>query len=238
MIPESHAGMVNRILPDTSLVLSVRFRRRVALSTVHRALDLPVFTLSGLRKSDRRVTYGSDTANLLVVFREAAASVFFKEPLHELFEEHIPLEQMDGFKGLSQLAGQLAEAGSHRARIDIIEHYLLKRLLRHGIDPLVETAVKNIQAQNGLVRIKDLARSLYISQDVLEKRFRREAGVTPKQFAYITKMKTVVRRALLRHDLTDIAFDAGYYDLPHFNKDFRLFTGQTPTAFMKAPDIM
>lgn len=235
---ESHEGMVNRILPDTSLVLSARFRGAVALSSAHKTFDLPVFTLSGLRKSDRRVTYGSGTANLLVVFREAAASVFFKEPLHELFEEHIALEQMEGFNGLSQLAEQLAETTSHRACIDSIEHYLLERLLRHSTDLLVDTAVKHIQAQNGLVRIKDLARSLYTSQDALEKRFRRAAGVTPKQFAYITRMKTVVRRAQLQHDLADIAFDAGYYDLPHFNKDFKLFTGQTPTAFMKAPDIM
>jgi methylphosphotriester-DNA--protein-cysteine methyltransferase len=63
-------------------------------------------------------------------------------------------------------------------------------------------------------------------------------GVAPKQFAFITKMKGVVARALNNQSMTDIAFDAGYYDQPHFNKDFKLFTGQTPTEFMKAPVTM
>jgi len=38
-----------------------------------------------------------------------------------------------------------------------------------------------------------------------------------------------------RHALTETAFDAGYFDQPHFNKDFKLFTGQTPTDFLKSP---
>jgi AraC-like DNA-binding protein len=64
------------------------------------------------------------------------------------------------------------------------------------------------------------------------------AGVTPKQFAFLSKMKIVVLRAQQRHTVADIAFDAGYYDLPHFNKDFKLYTGQTPTAFLQQPIIM
>jgi AraC-like DNA-binding protein len=102
-----------------------------------------------------------------------------------------------------------------------------------------------------LVRIKELADGLFISQDAFEKRFRRVIGASPKQFSYIIRMRAIVHGGLQeamngglksvvnggakRHPLTESAFDAGYFDQPHFNKDFKLFTGQTPTDFLKSP---
>lgn len=230
--------MANRLLPDTALVLSIRFRGQIRLTAAHTAVDLSAFTLSGLRKTDRTAIYAKDTTNLLVVFREAAARAFFKEPLHELFESHIPLDELEGFTGLYRLGEQLEEAADHTERISLVERYLLTRLVHPAPDDLVQAAIQQIHQQQGLVKIGELARSLYISQDALEKRFRRVAGVTPKQFAFLSKMRNVVLRAQQQHAMADIAFDAGYYDLPHFNKDFRLYTGQTPTAFLKMPIIM
>ena len=90
----------------------------------------------------------------------------------------------------------------------------------------------------GIIKIKDLADTLYISQDAFEKRFRRVVGTSPKQFSSILRMRSITNIRQQKHTLTKIAFDAGYFDQPHFNKDFRLFTGQTPTDFFKLPSIL
>lgn len=238
MVIESREPVVNRILPDTSLVLSIRIAGKVSFLSNDHPLVLSPFTISGLRKTNRIVGYEQNTSNILVVFREAAARAFINEPLHELFDQHVPLEELCGFQQLPLLAEQLAVAAGHRRRIDLVEQFLLSRLQHEAADPLITAAIGHIQAANGVIRIKELATSLYISQDAFEKRFRRFVGVTPKQFAYIAKMKSVVQRAFLKHDMATIAFDAGYYDLPHFNKDFKLFTGQTPGAFAKDPSVM
>jgi transcriptional regulator GlxA family with amidase domain len=73
-----------------------------------------------------------------------------------------------------------------------------------------------------------------MSQDAFEKRFRKSVGVSPKQFSYIVRMKAVVNGSRLK-SLSAIALEAGYFDQPHFNKDFKLFTGQAPGDFFLKP---
>ncbi len=89
----------------------------------------------------------------------------------------------------------------------------------------------------GIVKIKELANSLYISNDVFEKRFRKIVGTTPKQFSSIVRLKSAISQKQQNQSFSDIAFNAGYFDHPHFNKDFKLFTGQTPTDFFKSPSF-
>jgi AraC-like DNA-binding protein len=238
LVLESHDGMVNRTLPDTSLVMSFRYKGHVRFLGQGAAQELTSFTLSGLRKTDRLINYSSQTANILVIFRETAAHAFIKEPLHELFEDSVPLDNFTGYRQLDHIGEQLSVARNNVQRIAHIEAFLSARLYNRQSDALITAALQKIQAAKGLIKIKELAGALYISQDAFEKRFRRVVGVAPKQFAYIVKMKEVVNRALQKRSFSEIAFDAGYYDQPHFNKDFRLFTGQTPTEFMKAPSIM
>jgi AraC-like DNA-binding protein len=96
------------------------------------------------------------------------------------------------------------------------------------------TALQKIQAANSIVRIKELAGFLCISYDAFEKRFRKTVGTSPKQFSSIVRMKTIISKRPQSHTLFDLAIDAGYFDQAHFNKDFKLFTGQTPTDFFKA----
>ena len=33
--------------------------------------------------------------------------------------------------------------------------------------------------------------------------------------------------------LADVVYEAGYYDQPHMNRDFRRFTGGSPTEFLR-----
>jgi AraC-like DNA-binding protein len=47
-------------------------------------------------------------------------------------------------------------------------------------------------------------------------------------------MKAIVRQIPTSLSFLDIALENGYYDQSHFNKDFKLFTGQTPTGFLRS----
>ncbi|WP_342087417.1 helix-turn-helix domain-containing protein [Dyadobacter sp. OTU695] len=232
---ETPVHVVNQVLPETSPVMVFRLSGQVIVNHNGSSNALEPIVVSGLRKSGRAMQYGSGTINILVNFREAAMASFIREPLHELSDASISMNYLDGFNDIAQMQEQLAEQPSHEARIELIERFLLGRILDKKPDNMVIAAIREIQFAGGQLRMRDLAVSLNVSQDVFEKRFRRVAGLSAKQFAYIVKMKSVVEKGRSGQTLAQIALDAGYFDQPHFNKDFKLFTGLTPTEFFKSP---
>ncbi|MGX5857427.1 helix-turn-helix domain-containing protein [Dyadobacter jiangsuensis] len=232
---ETPAEVVNHVLPETSPVMVFRLSGQVSVHHDGGTNVLEPFVVSGLRKSGRAMQYRSGTINILVVFREGGIVPFIREPLHELSDTSIAMNCLDGFRDTGLLEEQLAEQPSHLARIALIERFLLSRVSGKTPDNMVLVAIQKIHNAGGQLRIRELAASLHVSQDAFEKRFRRVAGISAKQFAYIVKMKSVIEKGHSGQTLAQIALDAGYFDQPHFNKDFKLFTGLTPTEFFKSP---
>jgi len=230
MIIESEYAVQNQILPDTAVVMAFRLRGTVVEND---QVILPAAALGGLRKSYRSLSYAGNTANLLIVFREDGAAAFFKEPLHELFGASASLDNFIRRQQLDDIIEQLAAAPDNLACIDIIQRFLLTTWKQTKPDLLVQEAVRNIRQAGGNLRIKELLQELHISQDAFEKRFRKITGATPKQFASIVRLRNLIGRAD-GSTLTELAYEAGYFDQAHFIKDFKSFTGRTPREFYKS----
>src|SRR5690606_38674496 len=231
MIVDCDETIVNSMLPDTSLTLGFRYKGTTKyLTDVENSL--PFAVVAGIRKSIQLMKDDTNTGNLLVIFNTEGAAAFFKEPLHNTFGEVLSLNEFSNFKTLNALEDGLCEAKSNEQRIHIIESFLLEKLCDYKQDPLVVNAVRVIKEYNGLLKVKDLATNHFISLDPFEKRFRRATGASPKQFCYIVRMNSIIG-SLNNRSLAQTAFEADYYDQAHFTKDFKLFTGQTPTEFLK-----
>jgi AraC-like DNA-binding protein len=154
--------------------------------------------------------------------------------MHELFGEAVPLDNFIRRQQLDDIAEQLAGADSNQACIDMIQCFLLKMMRQQAKpDLLIQEAVRNIRHAGGNLRIKELLQELHISQDAFEKRFRKTTGASPKQFASIVRLRGLIGRADTS-SLTDLAYEAGYFDQAHFIKDFKSFTGKTPGEFYRS----
>jgi AraC-like DNA-binding protein len=233
------ANLVNKVMPDTSLVMSFRYKGQVKDGFgENKKKSLPSSAFSGLRKSVRIFSYSKNAGNILVLFKEARAAAFFKEPLHEIFDAIVSLDNFISHQSFSILEEQLVGAASNIQRIALIEKFLLSKLYDHKPDKLILTALQKIHSTNGAIKIKDLTGTLNISRDPFEKRFRRVVGTSPKQFSAIIRMGYIISSMQQEQTLTAIALDAGYFDQPHFNRDFKQFTGQTPTDFFKIPSFL
>jgi len=230
---------VNRVIPDTSLVISFRYKGQVHNeSGESRQNSLPASAFSGLRKTVRIFNYSKNAGNILVVFKEAGASAFFRESFHELFEKIVSLDNFIGQQSTSIIEERLAETADNDQRIALIEKFLFSKLFNYKPDKLILTALQKIRSTNGTIKVKDLAIALNISQDPFEKRFRRVVGSSPKQFSTIIRMGSIISGREQEQTFTAMALGAGYFDQPHFNKDFKLFTGQSPSEFFKAPSFL
>jgi AraC-like DNA-binding protein len=102
-------------------------------------------------------------------------------------------------------------------------------------DPAVDWMVRALEARHGGVPVGELAEEIGWSRTRLTQTFRRHVGVTPKHFARILRFRRAL--ALVQEPdspLSGVALDAGYYDQPHFNAEFREMSGVTPSAFREA----
>jgi AraC-like DNA-binding protein len=147
------------------------------------------------------------------------------------------LEEFFTASEISTLQDQLTRSQSNARRIEHLEQFLMQKLTGIPTDKLISAAIDRIYTTRGNIRIKSLIKELYVSQDAFEKRFRKTTGATPKQFSHIIKMNSVIAQFKSSPGLADLAFENGYYDQSHFTKDFKLFTGQTPTDFFQSPRL-
>jgi AraC-like DNA-binding protein len=234
-IIESDGAMENFILPDTGIVIAFRFKGIVSASENGIESNLPNVALSGLRHAPRVIKYSPKSGNVLIIFHPGGPAAFLHEPLHELSGLSVPATSFKNFTDANDLAERLCNAENNFDRIKLVEEALVSKLKRNIIDPLVLHAAQQIKSSHGTTRIKELIETLSISRDAFEKRFRQTIGTSPKQFSNITRIRSLIDKAKDHKTLTELAYSYGYFDQSHFIKDFRLFTGQSPSHFFKAP---
>lgn len=222
------------VLPDTSLVIGFQYKGRLFRLQNETEFSLSISGVSGLADHRRIFKSSPDIGTVLVYFKEAGARHFFRQPLHELFRESVSLDNFMLRSELLCLEEQLAEAKTDAQRITSIEQFLISRMTNIEPDMLVSTALALIHRSKGNIRIKELTEQLCISQSPLEKRFRQAVGASPKKFASIVRLKNVLQQYETTKSLTELGYEAGFYDQAHFIKEFKTFTGDTPEKFFSA----
>jgi AraC-like DNA-binding protein len=218
------------------LVLGFQFKGRISAIADNAIGEVPLTTSGVTGISDRVKVFRNfpNTGSVLVFFKEGGAASFFKQPLHELFRESVSLENFMLRSELLLTEEQLCSATTDEARISVVEQFLVARMTPVKTDTLVAAALAMIYRSKGNIRVSALARELHMSQSPLEKRFRQSVGTSAKKFASIVRMKHVIASFSPEKSLTEIGYEAGFYDQAHFIKEFKTFTGETPAAFFSS----
>ncbi|MGG9963947.1 AraC family transcriptional regulator [Ferruginibacter sp. SUN106] len=230
-ISESEEEKTYKVLPDTGLVIGFQYKGKLSHISNEQQIELSKSGLTGLHDSYRVFKNVADTGTVLVYFNEGGANKFFKQPIHELFRESISLDNFMLRSELLLIEEQLYAAATDDKKIKVVEDFLISRMRPVAQDNLVLTALALIHKSKGNIKIKDLLAQLHISQSPLEKRFRQVVGTSPKKFAGIIRFKHTIKNYNPQNSLTNLGYEAGFYDQAHFIKEFKQFTGETPEAF-------
>ncbi len=92
--------------------------------------------------------------------------------------------------------------------------------------------VKSILKNKGNFNISSIAKSLCVSERYVQILLNEYVGLNPTQYGRIIKFLNSIK--LIKESnrtLTSISYDLGYYDQSHFVRDFKKFTGQSPTSY-------
>ena len=157
----------------------------------------------------------------------------------EVANEDLQLADLVGVSTSQRMLEEMEAASTGKALIDIVERYFLKHLFTvQSTQPL---------SLNGLPALPNLVDSLTENADRynkgerwLQKHYSQVYGMSFKQMQNNLKFQkaiaTLFKAIQLSRpiNLTDLAFDCGYFDQAHFIKDFKRFTGMTPGQFLRA----
>jgi AraC-like DNA-binding protein len=221
-------------IPEPGLVLGVRYRGSASLVAGDAVTRLPGATLTGMATVARRMRTAAGSGIVLARFHPGGAARFFAQPLHELFGATAALDDLAPRSDVDRVRARVIEAANDGERVAALESCLMARLRPRPTDPVVDAAVRAIGDARGVLRIGALARALAISQDALEKRFRRSVGASPKQLASLLRLRRAIEAYRPGARLTQLALDAGYFDQSHFNRELRAVTGEAPGEFFRA----
>jgi AraC-like DNA-binding protein len=152
-------------------------------------------------------------------------------PASELTDAHIEWSDLVGADA-SRLIETLLDTRDPQDRLRRLDHALLQHSGRHN-HPAVTWAADQFSRYPESARVTELADEAGLSLRRFNELFTREVGINPKSFVRIRRFQTALAHMQAGRitDWTSLAVESGYADQAHFIRDFKEFTGLTPTTY-------
>ena len=99
----------------------------------------------------------------------------------------------------------------------------------------MHSMVGYIKENIGRLGVNKLAERFHITPRTLQRRFKNEFGISPKNYMQLIRINAAV--SMLSSgaycSMTELAYYSGYYDQSHFIKDIKHICGVLPRNLMK-----
>jgi AraC-like DNA-binding protein len=217
---------------DVTLILSPDSELRVP--------ERHVSFVAALHDSYTLVEHPGRQRGVEVRLTPLGAHALFGLPMHELTNRVVELDELAGSE-YGELAARIWDVDGWERRFAVLDTALAARFAAaRPVSGELAWAWGRLRASEGRAGIGGLAAELGWSHRRLIARFREQIGLPPKTLARVLRFERVSR--LLRESaeprLAELAYDCGYYDQAHLNRDFREFAGTTPSAYLasRLPD--
>jgi AraC-like DNA-binding protein len=230
--PSSHAP-AQRILPDGCAELIFNLGEPFeAQSNPGTWQPQPKLFLAGQITGPLLVRPTGKTKIIGVRLRPYAVHEGFRLPAEELTGTFTPLEfVLPKICILDQLGGAKTRQEAIALLDATLQHVVANEAKRKGIVAAAELMIE----ADGDIAIETVAEVIGISRRQLERRFKKEIGLSPKQFCRILRFQKVFSSLEENNPAwPDVAAACGYYDQAHLIRDCRELSGETPAALLSA----
>jgi len=180
------------------------------------------------------LSLGHDHLVVRVGFHVGALHRLLQLPLHEIVDYTCNSEDFWGTE-VHDTTNQLREANDFDQMKNIVENLLLRRLSKTKPIENIDNALHALLKAGGNLPMDYLAKESCFSLKQFERKCKERVGLSPKLFARIIRFSKAYRMREMNSTLTwtSIAHSAGYYDQMHMIRDFKVFTGVSPTTVDK-----
>jgi AraC-like DNA-binding protein len=225
-----------RIFPDATLEIVLQLDAAYRPVREREAEPFPVLSVGGIRTTAMTIEGPGRRVRVLGLrIKPIGAFALLRTSLYPLTNLDFDLHDVIG-PAAEELGSRCTESATDTRCVEASVAWARARIAR-ACEPekLVLQAVAQIETAGGDVAIARLHALCGTSRRRFAAQFNDYVGVTPKRFARIVRF----RRALEFVQASDlplgtIAAQAGYYDQPHMNAEFRVHAGMTPQALRYA----
>ncbi len=149
-------------------------------------------------------------------FKPAFSITFIDYNMPELTDQIVDLTEVSSYSFFG-IADKYQETGE--IPFSDIYDKLTEMISSFSLDSDMEEAIHTLKKTFGQIKIQELAKQIGISQRMLEKKFSRYVGKSPKRFAQIERINAIISGNVLFSDLN-------YYDQSHMSKEIKLLSGK------------
>lgn len=170
---------------------------------------------------------------VMVNFYPSAFHRLFGTSVHEFNGRMVPPSVIVGDR-IETIYSAMRKDPEPSAMFDVLVAFIteLHEQVTHvPVSPILALEAR-IRHSKGILPVRDMAASLGMSERQLQRRFKDEIGLSPKEFCSVVRFNHVYShmQRTRRLDL-DIALQCGYFDESHMLKDLAYFLGRTPKRF-------
>jgi AraC-like DNA-binding protein len=231
---ESDVTGILKIVPITYIELYFNFTHVNVFSPRYYDLDNPRIHLVGLQQYDQNgfaYMYGTGIGGgFAIVFQPQGFFHLFNVKTSNFCKYCINGESILK-SDIDHLWEKLQEFYNVNDMKKLFESYFSNYAKQACSAPdLINNIISYMDKSNGMIRISQICDMYNTTPRSLERRFKDDIGLSPKELLHIFRINKAMRMINEKPncDLTEISYLSGYYDQSHFIKDIKKITGISP----------
>jgi AraC-like DNA-binding protein len=168
-------------------------------------------------------------------FYPHAAACFLGRQVGQFNNQVIDFNDIYG-SAVRELHSRLLHNTDWNKRVNLLEEFLLKQLAvsakKLSKMEVMGNIMNEIRKEDFYENITGIASRYGITSRYLQKLFLQYTGLTPKLYTKINRFQNSLKLVSKKdRSLTAIAYDCGYFDQSHFIREFKYFSGHTPSGY-------
>jgi len=195
--------------------------------TINQYLPSTLVEFSGAGFEMKEVEIPPSTTFIGIRFQPGTFNLIFPHSIEELKFKFVDASHDEELKSLAE------EITPEFDNFKTFDQLLLPRIKGHK-DTRIAEAVQMIIEQKGDISLNEMHKLVPLNERHFQRIFKRLVGVSAKEFTRLIR----IRHALIdlvhnNNKLTDVAYDHGYYDQSHFNRDLLKLSQKSPSQLKK-----